>query len=439
MRKVSFITLGCKVNQYDTQAMEMAFRERGYEIVPPGERADAVIVNTCTVTAEADRKSRQMVRRAARCNPSAVIVAAGCFPQGNPEAAAAIEGVDIVAGSSGRYGLVEAVDRALSPDRQAGEEGVLIDDISEFGGYEDIRAEGSDGMSRAYLKIEDGCDAYCSYCYVPYVRGHVRSRAITSIEEEAERLASAGYREVVLTGIHLGSYGRDLGGKPRLADAVRAAAKPDGIKRVRLSSLEPTELDDGMMDLFAEMPKLARHLHLPLQSGDDTVLKAMNRHYTGKQFLEKVDEARSRIGEFGLTTDVIAGFPGETEEMFENTVAVVKRAGVMRAHVFPYSRRKGTPADLMQGQIPPSVKQARCKRLIAEAGRLAEEYHRRMVGKDYEVILEKESIIDGGFRYEGYTSDYVKVGFDSPSRLACCAIVSIVSCDAEGAAGKLVR
>lgn len=439
MKRVSFITLGCKVNQYDTQAMEKAFRERGYEIVPPGDFADAVIVNTCTVTAEADRKSRQMVRRAARSNPSAVIVAAGCFPQGNPEAAAAIEGVDIVAGSSGRHGLVDAVERALLSNGQQSKEEILIDDISDFGGYEDIRAEGADGMSRAYLKIEDGCDAYCSYCYVPYVRGHVRSRDIAAIEEEAARLSQAGFREIVLTGIHLGCYGRDFGGKPGLADAVRAAAKPEGIRRVRISSLEPTELDDEMMDLFAELPKLARHLHLPLQSGDDAVLRAMNRHYTGSQFLDKVAEARNRIGGFGLTTDIIVGFPGETEEMFENTVAVVKQAGVMRAHVFPYSRRKGTPADLMQGQISPAVKQARCKRLIDEASLLAEGYHRGMIGKDYEVILEKESAMDGGFRYEGYTSDYVKVGFESPSRLAGSALVSIVSCDAEGVVGKLAQ
>ncbi len=249
MRRVSFITLGCKVNQYDTQAMQKAFIERGFAVVQEGEPADAIIVNTCTVTGEADRKSRQMIRRAVRNNPGALIVAAGCFVQGNPTAATAIEGVGIASGASDRLGLVNAVEEALESGRK-GPASNIIGDADDFGAYEELQAEGADGMSRAYLKIEDGCDAYCSYCYVPYVRGHVRSRSIQSIEDEAKRLAEAGYAEVILTGIHLGCYGRDFGGKPGLTDAIKAVCKADGISRVRLSSLEPTELTDDLISPF---------------------------------------------------------------------------------------------------------------------------------------------------------------------------------------------
>lgn len=435
MRRVSFITLGCKVNQYDTQSMQKAFSDRGFIVVGEDEPADAVIVNTCTVTGEADRKSRQMIRRAVRRNPAALVVAAGCFVQGNPVAARAIAGVAITAGANDRLGLVDAVAGAL--DAQQADGISLVGDISGFGGYEEIAAEGMDGMSRAYLKIEDGCDAYCSYCYVPYVRGHVRSRSIESIAEEAGRLAGAGYAEVILTGIHLGCYGKDFGGKPSLADAARAVSKVAGIRRVRISSLEPTELTEELLVLFEEEPKLARHLHLPLQSGDDLILRAMNRHYDSGFYVSAVESARKRLGDIGVTTDIIAGFPGETEEMFENTLALVRKLGFMHVHAFPYSIRKGTPAAIMPGQVPEQVKADRVRRLIEEASLSKERILGAMEGRIFEVVLESE-IKQGtdGTAYEGYTSEYARVRFTSEDEPSGMVSVLIDSHSGEYATGR---
>lgn len=437
MRRVSFITLGCKVNQYDTQSMQKAFTDRGFIVVGEDEPADAVIVNTCTVTGEADRKSRQMIRRAVRRNPSALIVAAGCFVQGDPLAARSIEGVAITAGANDRLGLVNAVADAL--DMPSAGDVSLVEDISGFGGYEEIGAEGTDGMSRAYLKIEDGCDAYCSYCYVPYVRGHVRSRSIESISEEAGRLAAAGYAEVILTGIHLGCYGKDFGGRPNLADAVRAVCKADGIRRVRISSLEPTELTEELLKLFEEEPKLARHLHLPLQSGDDSILRAMNRHYDSSYFRGAVEGARRRLGDIGITTDVIAGFPGETEQMFENTLAMVSWLGFMHVHAFPYSVRRGTPAAGMPGQVPENVKADRVRRIIEEASHSKERILGAMEGRVFEVVLESKVIEDGGVvAYEGYTSEYARVRFTSGGEPSGMVSVLIEGRSGEYATGRAV-
>lgn len=438
MRRVAFVTLGCKVNQYDTQAMEKAFADKGYRIVEDAGEADAVIVNTCTVTFEADRKSRQMIRRAVRDNPGALVVAAGCFVQGDPKAAAAIEGVGAVAGSLDRMKLVDAVDEALSQGDAEEKDIKLVRGMETREEYEDMEAEGADGMSRAYLKIEDGCDAFCSYCFVPYVRGRVRSRSLSSIRREAQRLAAAGFREIVLTGIHLGCYGKDSAGGQSLADAVKAAAEPEEILRVRLSSLEPTELTDEILALFRYEPKLAPHLHLPLQSGDDNILKAMNRHYDSACFLKAVERAKDACPSIGLTTDVIAGFPGETEEMFANTLLVVEKSGFLRVHAFPFSRRKGTPADRMQGQVPTVEKATRVKRLGELARTLAERRHARMLGKDFEVILEKETSQDDGFSYEGYSGDYVRIRFHSGSKLQGSAVVRVSSYDAEVAYAELL-
>ena len=435
MMRVSFITLGCKVNQYDTQSMQKAFLDRGFEIAREGEPADAVIVNTCTVTGEADRKSRQMIRRAVRRNPEALVVAAGCFVQGDPEAAGAIDGVTITAGASDRAALVGAVAEAL--DAPVSKRTSLVKDIAAFGGYEEIGAVGTDGMSRAYLKIEDGCDAYCSYCYVPYVRGHVRSRSIESIAQEAERLAEAGYAEVILAGIHLGCYGKDFGGKPGLADAARAVCAVSGIRRVRISSLEPTELSEELLELFKAEPKLARHLHLPLQSGDDRILRAMNRHYDSGYFIEAVEGARKRLGDIGITTDIIAGFPGETDEMFENTLAMVSKLGFMHVHAFPYSVRRGTPAATMSGQVPEQVKADRVRRLMEEASVSKERILSAMRGRILEVVLESKIMQGGsGTEYEGYTSEYARVRFTSETEPSGMVAVLVEGHSGEYATGR---
>lgn len=437
MRRVSFVTLGCKVNQYDSQAMQRAFIDRGFAVTAEVGQADAVIINTCTVTAEADRKSRQMIRRAVRLNPGALIVAAGCFVQGAPDAARLIDGVHITAGAGDRLRLVESVAEALKEGKLASCD--IVSEICKCESYEEICAEGTDGMSRAYLKIEDGCDSYCSYCYVPHVRGHVRSRGIDSINEEADRLAEAGFVEIILTGIHLGCYGRDFGGSPGLADAIRAACKPDGIKRVRLSSLEPAELTDELLGVFEEEPKLARHLHLPLQSGDNEILRAMNRHYDVDFYVGAVAEARRRLGDIGITTDVIAGFPSETDEMFENTIRVVERVGFSHVHAFPFSRRIGTPAASMPGQIPESVKAERVRRLIEAATKSKQRVIGDMIGRIFEVVIESEvGGISSPRMYEGYTSEYMKVRFTSEDERSGMVKVLVEGQLNESASGRAI-
>ncbi len=402
MRRVAIATLGCKVNQYDSDALALKFSKAGFEIVPFGEMADVYVVNTCTVTQMGDKKSRQLIRRAHARNPEAVIVAAGCYAQASPTEAAAIPGVSVVSGTSDRAGIVRAV---MDLAQSEGAPAMLVSEVGECRAYEELPSEGTAERTRAYVKVEDGCENFCSYCKVPYVRGPVRSRNFERIREELQRLSARGFREIVLTGIDLGAYGRDFGGSPHLADVLEMAARVEGIARVRLSSVDPTDVTDRLLDTMGSEPTVCPHLHVPLQSGDDGVLGRMNRRYTGAEFEAVVARARARVRDLAVTSDVIVGFPGEDESAFEATMALCGRVGFSRLHVFQYSRRRGTVAAGLAGQVPREEKQLRSERLIALGRELALRFHRGLLGQSVHVLVEKSD----GAACEGLTGNYVRV------------------------------
>jgi threonylcarbamoyladenosine tRNA methylthiotransferase MtaB len=423
VRTVAITTLGCKVNQYDSEAIAAQFRKAGFEVVPFEDVADVYVINTCTVTQMGDKKSRQFIRRAHSRNPDALIVAAGCYAQASPSEVAALPGVCVVSGTYERGRIVQAVlnfERSSRPCRldvdgaEADRTGleqrsvapeVLVRETRSFGAFEELPAEGWAERTRAYVKIEDGCENFCSYCKVPYVRGPVRSRDPLRICREIELLASLGYREVVLTGIDLGAYGRDFGGSPDLAEILEAAAKVEGIARVRLSSVDPTDVTERLINVMADCGGVCPHLHIPLQSGSGRVLSLMNRRYTVSEYEDIVSMARERIADLAVTTDVIVGFPGEDEEDFLATCDVCKRSKFSRMHVFQYSRRKGTVASRLPGQVPRAEKARRSAKLIALGGELSLGFHRQLLGRSMSVLVEQAD--NEGF--EGLTGNYVRV------------------------------
>ncbi len=394
--KVAFCTLGCKVNQYDTDAMKALFEKAGHAVVDFDEKADVYVVNTCTVTAVGDKKSRQMVSRAHARAPEAAIVVAGCYAQGAPEEALSLPGVAAVAGTAGRANIVKIAEDALA--------GVQSAKVRGFQGREafeelDVSRE---GRTRAYLKIQDGCDRYCAYCIIPYVRGPVRSRNLEDIRRQLEALAREGYREVVLTGIHLMSYGKERG-ELNLLDAIAQAGGLDGIRRIRLGSLEPQLFSKSFVDALAGNPKICRHFHLSLQSGSAGVLARMGRRYAPEEYAMCVDMLRAAMPGCAITTDVIAGFPAENEEEFGETLAFAREMRLSRIHVFPYSRRKGTRAYDMPGQVAAEVKKARAARLIALGRELEADYAKSLVGTAEEVLFEERK----GAYLCGHTGTYV--------------------------------
>lgn len=398
--KVAFTTLGCKVNHYETEAMRELFLRAGWEAVDFSEAADVYVVNTCTVTQTSDAKSRRMIARAHRLNPSALVVAAGCYAQVSPEALAGLEGVGLVLGTSGRKDVVSRVDEAL----RRGTAQTEIKPLAELKEFEPLSAV-RDSRTRATLKIQDGCVNFCSYCIIPYARGPLRSRPLDDISREVRALAEEGYREIVLTGIHLASYGRDLGGVTLLGAIERAGAEA-GVKRIRLGSLEPLFIDEPAARALAENPKICRQFHLSLQSGSDAVLKRMNRRYTSEQYLRSAELLRRYMPECAITTDVIAGFCGETEAEHRETLAFCEKAAFARMHVFPFSVRRGTKAAGMPGQLPKSVKEARAAELSALGKRLTEQFLASQVGSVAEVLAES-----GG---AGYSGNYIRVLTDAP-------------------------
>ncbi len=402
MRRVAIATLGCKVNQYDSDALALQFRKEGFEVVPFGDTADVYVVNTCTVTQTGDKKSRQLIRRAHARNPEAVIVATGCYAQASPAEAAAIPGVSVVSGTSDRAGIVREV---MNLAQRRGAPAMLVSGIGECRVYEELPSEGTAERTRAYIKIEDGCENFCSYCKVPYVRGPVRSRSIHRIQDELRRLAALGFREIVLTGIDLGAYGRDFGGSPDLADALEMAASVEGIARVRLSSVDPTDVSSRLLHAMGSHPAVCPHLHVPLQSGDDGVLKRMNRRYSAAEFEAVVARARERVGGLAVTSDVIVGFPGEDESAFEATMDLCRRVGFSRLHVFQYSKRRGTVAAGLDGQVPRDEKERRSQRLIDLGRELALRFHGGLLGRSVQVLVEKSD----GAECEGLTGNYVRV------------------------------
>ncbi len=411
-KTVCFATLGCKVNQYDTQAMLERFRERGYLAVEPGAAADVCVVNTCTVTGTGDKKSLQLIRRFRRRNPQAEVVVAGCLAQRMGEALRET-GARLILGTQYRAHVVDLLEKAIAEDIQ-----LVAVDALESAPYEPLSIHSHEGHTRAVMKIQEGCDNRCTYCIIPSVRGGVRSRPLEEIRQEAESLARAGFQELVLTGIHLTSYGRDLEGKPRLSDAVSAVCAQEGIRRVRLGSLEPRVADDAFVSALKRCPQVCPQFHLALQSGSDAVLRRMKRGYNTAQFLAAAGRLRAAYPQAAFTTDVIVGFPGETEEEFEETTRFCERVGFAKIHVFPYSRREGTPAASMPGQVPEAARERRVHSLLGTAERLARAYRESLVGTVRQVLLEERTPRGGAV---GYTPEYVHVSV------------------AEGAPGTLVN
>ena len=399
MRSIAAITLGCKVNQYDTEAMLEAFEAAGWRVVPFEQEADAYLINTCTVTGTGDQKSLKAVRRAHREHPDSALIVCGCLAQRQSQEIAQMPGVRLVLGVQRRGEVVQLLDRALSEE-------TVINAVSPLTRipFENLSVSRHEGKTRATMKIQEGCDRFCSYCIIPSVRGPVRSMPLPAVREEAERLSAQGYREIVLTGIHLASYGR--GTKDTLLDAIRAVHDVPGVLRVRLGSLEPMTADAAFAQALAAMPRLARQFHLSLQSGSAGVLKRMHRRYTPEQYLEACGILRAAMPECAITTDVIAGFPGETEEEFQETLHFVARAKLARLHVFPYSRRTGTVADRLEGQLSEAEKRERARILIRLGDRLEADFVRSTLGRTEEVLFERDL---GEGQSEGYTGPYVRV------------------------------
>lgn len=401
MRKVAFLTLGCKVNQSDSAAMEELFRRADYEIVDFSQLADVYVVNTCVVTNVAQNKSKQMIRRAVRNNPSAIIAVCGCYAQTAPEEVRRLPGVHLILGNDKRNEIVKLVEKV----RDSG----YIDAVHALNkqiAFEEMLSGNVASRKRAYLKIEEGCNQYCSYCIIPYARGHVRSRPLESIFAETKRLVAEGFKEIVLIGIHLGAYGFETGGGKKLSDAVKTVLAVEGVQRLRLGSLESIELEDELITLFNKDQRLCRHLHLPLQSGCDKVLYEMRRPYTAEAYMGLLEKLRKQIPDIAVTTDIIVGFPNESEADFGETLAFVEQAKFSDVHIFPFSVRKGTPAASMPGQITREEKNRRGKLLDSVVQKNRHDFLQTFVGKKVEVLFEQET--DNGL-LAGLTENYVKV------------------------------
>lgn len=396
-KTVAFYTLGCKVNQYDTEAMKEAFLARGYSIVDFDSVADVYVINTCTVTARGDAKSRQAIRRALRTNPHAVIAVTGCYSQVDPEGVSMIPGVDVIAGTNQGDKIVDLVEHAHGEKVISLERSTGWPSIAHF-----------EGRTRAVLKIQEGCEQYCSYCIVPRARGKLRSRDIASVIEQISRFIEAGFKEIVLTGVHLGAYGKETN-EFSLADLLRRIGKIPGLPRLRLSSIEPVDLTDDLFDALTGLDAFCEHLHIPLQSGSDEILKAMNRPYTVHKFAELVDKARSVFPDMAVSTDVIVGFPGETDRHFAQTRDFVEKTEFSRLHVFKFSARKGTRAALMKERVHPSEMARRSEEMIRLGKHLSMKFHERFLGRHMEVLVEESSVAP---KMEGLTRNYIRVRFN---------------------------
>lgn len=432
MKKAALHNLGCKVNAYETEAMQEMLEQAGYEIVPFKEGADVYVINTCTVTNIADRKSRQMLHRARKLNPEAVVVAAGCYVQAQGERE--IDPcIDIVIGNNHKKDLVRIL-REYEEDRrkncvngQPGEESGThtageIGDINRTKEYEALHLTRTGEHTRAYIKVQDGCNQFCTYCIIPYARGRVRSREMQDVEREVRTLAGNGYQEVVLTGIHLSSYGIDFDGQRHLLDLIRAVHEIEGIRRIRLGSLEPGIVTEEFAEALASMPKICPHFHLSLQSGCDAVLKRMNRKYTSDEYYEKCRILRKYFDAPALTTDVIVGFPGETEEEFRESFDFVDKVDFYETHIFKYSKREGTKAASMPDQVDEQVKAERSALLIQLGEKKRRAYEKRFIGRTVEVLVEEDAVIDGKRVQTGHTKEYIKIALDSEENLRNCIV-----------------
>lgn len=418
MKKVALHNLGCKVNAYETEAMQEMLEHAGYEIVPFQEGADIYVINTCTVTNIADRKSRQMLHRARKMNPDAVVVAAGCYVQAQAEKQVIDPCIDIVLGNNKKQDLLTA----LQAYEEAHGDLREVIDINHTKEYENLHLTKQGEHTRAYIKVQDGCNQFCSYCIIPYARGRVRSRAKEDVVAEVTNLAKNGYQEVVLTGIHLSSYGIDFENEDNLLSLIRAVHEIEGIKRIRLGSLEPRIITEEFVQAIAALPKMCPHFHLSLQSGCNETLKRMNRRYTSEEFYEKCEILRKYFEKPALTTDVIVGFPQETEEEFETTYEFLKKICFYETHIFKYSKREGTKAAVMQGQIPEQIKAKRSARLIELGEKNRRAYEESFLGKTVEVLVEEKSDVNGKEMWTGHTKEYMKIALESEKNLQNCIL-----------------
>ena len=412
MRTAAFHTLGCKVNTYETEVMKSCLRSAGYEITDFSEPADYYIINTCSVTNIADQKSRQMLHRARKRNPGAVIVAVGCYAQAAGEDLLRSGTADILIGNNQKSRLAEMIEAyEQQRDREEGPQAVsAYEDLKHEHHYDPMFLTQTEDRTRAFLKIQDGCDQFCSYCLIPYVRGRARSRDFRNVLDEIRSLTAQGFQEFVLSGIHLSSFGRDLNDlkKPMLGELVLAADRIPGVKRIRLGSLEQGIITREFLDMVSQAESFCPHFHLSLQSGCDETLKRMNRHYTGQEFLNRIALIREYYEHPAITTDVIAGFPGETDEEFGKTLEFVQKAGFAEMHVFKYSRRKGTRADRLPDQVDGNVKHERSQKLMEAGARMQEEFCRYYIGKHTEILTEEILVRDGQVWHTGHNKEYVR-------------------------------
>lgn len=411
-RKVAFFTLGCKTNQYESEAMASVFRREGFETVPFDEKADVYVINTCTVTHLGDRKSRQVIRKAVKKNPDAVIAVTGCYAQTSPGEVLDIPGVDLVIGTADRDKIVQLIDETEKSPLPVN----AVRDIMTNRSFEDMPILEYENRTRAFVKIQEGCNNFCTYCIIPYARGPLRSRAPEKVLGEVEKLVNEGFGEIVLTGIHIGAYGAGLEDKTDLADLVIKAALIPGLKRLRLGSVEPLDITPRLIHAISEIRTICRHLHIPLQSGDDYILKKMNRTYNSFEFDRLVGAIRGQIPEIAITTDVIVGFPGETDERFENTYEFIKDIGFSKTHVFRYSPRKGTPAADFADQVSAEDKDSRSKRLIALDRENQKRFARKLIGQTTEVLVEQLVHTEEDL-WEGLTDNYIRILLKSSSDL----------------------
>ena len=401
--KVAFCSLGCKVNQYETNAMAQKFIEQGYEVVEFDEPADIYIVNTCTVTSIADRKSRQMLRRAKELNKDSILVACGCYAQVAPDELGKIQDIDLIIGNNEKKDIIELIEKHIK------ENGVesRVSDVMYKEEYVEFGPTTYTEKTRAVIKVQDGCDRFCSYCLIPYARGHIRSRKIENVIEEVKDIVSKGYKEIVVTGIHVASYGRDFKDETTLIDLLEKINDVEGLQRIRLSSIEPVIMTEDFINRLSGLSKVCNHFHLSLQSGCTETLKRMNRRYTAEEFMEATNRLKAKFPEAALTTDVIVGFPGETDEEFIKTFKFLKDIEFYHMHVFKYSQRKGTKAAVMPNQVDGKIKEERSKKLIELSDELELNYNKKYIGKTVEVLFEEK---DGQY-YKGHTKNYMLVKY----------------------------
>lgn len=436
MAKIAFYTLGCKVNQADTASMENLFLRSGHQLVSFDGEADVYIINTCVVTNTGQRKSRQTIHRAIRKNPNALIVVTGCYPQTAAEEVKAIAGVDMIIGNQDRAQIVQLVEERLA-HRQT-DTLDAVHKLTASTAFEEMAAGDITDKTRAFLKIQEGCNQFCTYCIIPYARGPLRSRSLESIRTETQRLISAGFKEIVLIGIHLGCYGKENPNGPTLYDAVKTVLEVPGVQRLRLGSLESVEVEPRLLTLMQEDARFCRHLHLPLQSGCDKTLQAMHRPYTTAKFQTLLADIKTKVPDIAITTDVIVGFPGETEADFETTCKFAESCGFSKMHIFPFSARKGTPAEKFAGAVTEAVKKERADIL----GRIDETMHKTflqaMVGQKTEVLFEQPA---GKDYFEGLTGNYQRVFVKSGGRNLGGEIlpVKITAFDGEKLLGEIIK